>query len=57
MEELKEIVSKIEKNKIPFFLVRDAGLTQLAPGTTTALGIGPALSETLDKVTGELKLL
>jgi PTH2 family peptidyl-tRNA hydrolase len=57
IEEVKEIVSKLEKKNIPFFLVRDAGLTQLAPGTTTALGIGPALSETLDKVTGELKLL
>jgi PTH2 family peptidyl-tRNA hydrolase len=57
MEELKEIVVKLEKNKIPFFLVRDAGLTQLTPGTTTALGIGPAISETLDKVTGDLKLL
>jgi PTH2 family peptidyl-tRNA hydrolase len=57
MEELREIVSKLEKNKIPFFLVRDAGLTQLPPGTTTALGIGPALSKTLDKITGDLKLL
>ena len=57
MEELNEIVSKLEKNGILFFLVRDAGLTQLTPGTTTALGIGPALSKTLDKVTGDLKLL
>jgi len=57
MEELNEVVSKLEKIKIPFFLIKDAGLTQLAPGTTTALGIGPALSATLDKVTGDLKLL
>ncbi|MFX0077405.1 MAG: peptidyl-tRNA hydrolase Pth2 [Candidatus Hermodarchaeota archaeon] len=57
MEELKEIVLKLEKEKIPYFLVRDAGLTQLPPGTTTALGIGPALSKTLDKITGDLKLL
>ncbi|NHJ20742.1 MAG: peptidyl-tRNA hydrolase [Candidatus Lokiarchaeota archaeon] len=57
MEELHEVVSKLEKSKIPFFLVRDAGLTQLTPGTTTALGIGPALSESLDKITGEFKLL
>jgi len=57
MEELKEIVLKLEKNNIPYFLIRDAGLTQLAPGTTTALGIGPAVSESLDKITGDLKLL
>jgi len=57
MEELNEIVSNLEKYEILFFLVRDAGLTQLTPGTTTALGIGPALSKTLDKVTGDLKLL
>jgi len=57
MEELKEIVLKLEKNQIPYFLIKDAGLTQLTPGTTTALGIGPAVSETLDKFTGDLKLL
>ena len=57
MEELKEIVLKLEKNNIPHFLIRDAGLTQLAPGTTTALDIGPAVSELLDKITGDLKLL
>lgn len=57
MEELNEVVLKLEKNKIPFFLIRDAGLTQLAPGTTTALGIGPALTTDLDRVTGDLKLL
>ena len=57
MEELKEIVQKLEKNQITHFLIKDAGLTQLTPGTTTALGIGPAVSETLDKITGDLKLL
>ncbi len=57
LEELREIVQKLEKAKILYFLDKDAGLTQLSPGTTTALGIGPALSNTLDKITGELKLL
>jgi len=56
-EELSEIVRKLEKDKIPYFLVKDAGLTQLTPGTTTALGIGPVLSTSIDKITGELKLL
>lgn len=57
MEKLIEIVKKLEKDQILFFLVKDAGLTQLPPGTTTALGIGPASSAELDKITGDLKLL
>jgi PTH2 family peptidyl-tRNA hydrolase len=57
MEELIDIVKKLEKEKITYFLVKDAGLTQLPPGTTTALGIGPAKSTDLDKITGDLKLL
>ncbi len=57
MSELGLIYSQLQKRKIPCYLIKDAGLTQLAPGTTTALGIGPALSEDIDKITGELKLL
>ena len=56
-ELLYEIYMAIEKINVPRFLVKDAGLTQLPAGTTTALGIGPALSSDLDKITGELKLL
>jgi PTH2 family peptidyl-tRNA hydrolase len=56
-DDLSEIILKLGKAEIIYFLVKDAGLTQLSPGTTTALGIGPALSTTLDKITGELKLL
>ena len=57
IEKLMELVRQIEKSKIPYFLVRDAGLTQLPPGTATALGIGPVISNDIDKITGELKLL
>ena len=57
LEEIHEIIVKLEKLKIPYFIVNDAGLTQLSPGTMTAVGIGPILSTEIDKITGDLKLL
>jgi len=57
MDDMTDIYNKFIKEKIFCFLVRDAGLTQLAPGTTTALGIGPASSKDIDKITGDLTLL
>ena len=57
MENMKDIYAKVIKQQIPCFLIKDAGLTQLEPGTTTALGIGPALSTKIDEITGDLQLL
>ncbi|MCI4331663.1 MAG: aminoacyl-tRNA hydrolase [Thermoplasmata archaeon] len=42
---------------IPSVMVEDAGLTEVAPGTKTVLGLGPALPGEIDRVTGELPLL
>ena len=37
--------------------VKDAGLTEVPPGTITCLGIGPAPSSEIDPITGQLPLL
>jgi PTH2 family peptidyl-tRNA hydrolase len=57
MEHLEELVKKLKSQNIPYYIINDAGLTQLTPGTTTAVGIGPVLSSKVDKITGDLKLL
>lgn len=56
-EELLKIAAAAEKADLPNFLVKDAGHTQLEPGTYTAVGIGPASEEEINKITGNLKLL
>jgi len=56
-EEILKFYDRIKKEKIPCFLVEDAGLTEIEPGTITSLGIGPEKEEILDKITGKLKLL
>jgi len=55
-KELLDIFMKAKKS-LPTALVKDAGLTQTRSGEATAVGIGPALSNEIDKITGKLKLL
>lgn len=38
-------------------IIHDSGLTQVAPGTPTCVGIGPAPADLVDKITGKLSLL
>lgn len=56
-KELLEIFEKAKSSNLPTALVTDAGLTELPPGTATAVGIGPAPDERIDKITGHLKTL
>ena len=57
LSEMYELKMDAEAAGLPASLITDAGLTEVPPGTVTALGIGPALSERLDGVTGELQLV
>lgn len=54
---LLELRTIAESAGIAAALITDAGLTEIPPGTVTALGLGPARTETLDKITGGLSLL
>ncbi|MFB6252674.1 MAG: peptidyl-tRNA hydrolase Pth2 [Halobellus sp.] len=45
-----------ERLGLPNAVVRDAGHTQLDPGTVTCLAVGPGSDAEIDRVTGELSL-
>ena len=55
-QELRILLEKCRKQNLSCAIIKDAGRTQLKPGTTTALGIGPDSEEKIDAVTGHLKL-
>jgi PTH2 family peptidyl-tRNA hydrolase len=57
LEELLVLYNNTLQLKVSCALIKDAGLTELPPGTTTALGIGPDKSEVIDKITGQLQLI
>ena len=57
LKQLEQIKKDAFFLNLPCSEVTDAGHTQIDPGTTTCLSIGPAPEETVDKVTGDLKLL
>lgn len=54
---LEEVLQQAERNNLPAYLVKDAGLTELEPGTATAVGIGPAEEDKIDNITGNLQLI
>jgi len=56
-DDLIDVYRLAKSMHLPCCIIQDAGLTQLEPGTKTAVGIGPALSNDIDRITKTLKLL
>ncbi|XP_060533250.1 probable peptidyl-tRNA hydrolase 2 [Cylas formicarius] len=55
-EQLLELDKKAKEMNVLSCIIRDAGQTQVLPGTRTVIAIGPAPKSVLDKITGHLKL-
>jgi len=56
-KELRKYKIMAEDAGLVVALITDAGHTEIAPGTVTCLGIGPAVEEKIDKITGNLKII
>jgi peptidyl-tRNA hydrolase, PTH2 family len=57
LTDLEELERRARSRGIPTVWVEDAGFTEVAPGTRTCLGLGPAVASELDPITGPLDLL
>jgi PTH2 family peptidyl-tRNA hydrolase len=57
LQDLFRLREDAERANVACAIVIDAGLTEIPPGTATALGLGPARATMLDKITGKLKLV
>lgn len=55
--ELQEIAAAAIQKDIPMYLVCDAGRTQIAAGSRTVLGLGPAPVSVFEGVSDHLKLM
>ena len=55
--EFEELKDRLKRSSLPFQVVKDAGQTQVPPGTETAIGIGPYYTDEINRITSKLKLL
>jgi peptidyl-tRNA hydrolase, PTH2 family len=55
--QLQDVVRQAEAAGLPVELIRDAGRTQVAPGTLTCCAVGPSDSNRIDAATAGLSLL
>lgn len=54
---LRLLYAKALEGGLVCSLIKDAGHTEIPPGTITVLGIGPSPRSAVDAITGDLKLL
>ncbi|HII89648.1 MAG TPA: peptidyl-tRNA hydrolase [Candidatus Thalassarchaeaceae archaeon] len=57
LDEMKRLYGAISSVGIVCHLVRDAGHTEIPPGTITVMGVGPAPRESIDVFTSDLQLV
>jgi len=57
LRELQQLKRAADEIGIRSVLIQDAGLTEVPPGTTTCLGLGPDRGKVIDRLTGSLPLL
>lgn len=55
--QLLELLKKAQENNLTTSLIKDAGHTEVKPGTITCGAIGPGPEVQIDKITGELETL
>ena len=56
-ESLRKILAHAKKAGLVCYLVKDAGHTEIPPGTVTVVGVGPGPRSEIDKITGDLQLV
>lgn len=56
LADLHRLKVDAERAGLTTSLIQDAGHTEVEPGTTTVLGVGPGRADAIDRVTGALQL-
>lgn len=56
-KELLILADKAQRAGLITAIIKDAGVTQIKPGTITVVGIGPGSTEVIDSITSRLRLL
>lgn len=55
-EEMMAVATRAKGCQLPYYIIRDAGRTQIAAGSKTVIAVGPGPKSLVDTVTGNLKL-